>query len=70
MSDASKAMYSSRQSSLLDMSRKAQNIYQELRDYAFDVRERLGIVFCQFCESDELDIKHIMLENREDSYSP
>ena len=61
MSGSAKTIYSSRQSSLLDMCQKAQKIHQELRDLAFDVRERLGFTIGLVSESSELGIKAIML---------
>ncbi|KAG9228828.1 fungal-specific transcription factor domain-containing protein [Amylocarpus encephaloides] len=62
ISDAAKLMYSSQKSSLLDLCRKAQSVHQELRDYAFDVLERLGIPLGRILETEQLDVKQILLE--------
>lgn len=63
MSDAAQSIYAYKQSSLLDMCRKAQKIHQELRNYAFGVQERLGISMSGSSESNGLDIKEIILHN-------
>lgn len=63
MADAAHTIYAHRQSSLLDMCRKAQKIHRELRDYAFDIQERLGINLNHIAEINERDVKQIFLQN-------